>query len=177
VNWYVALSWEPSITIWAEGHPPILLGLHEITSNANLPHQLGQMRIEKQNIPSRARNAINVRFRNFESDIDASKRKLKTLSDDRSALFGDRYSDLAPSDAVLNQRQQLLSGTERLQRSSGRLMESQRIANETEAVGASTLANLQGQRETILHTRGTLLQSETQVERSVKTLRGMARRY
>ncbi|KAI9777104.1 MAG: hypothetical protein M1839_009060 [Geoglossum umbratile] len=137
---------------------------------------LGQMRIEKQNIPSGARSSINIRSRNFESDIDASKRKLKALSDDRSALFGDRYSDLAPSDAVLDQRQQLLSGTDRLQRSSGRLMESQRIANETEAVGASTLANLQEQRETILHTRGTLLQSETQVERSVKTLRGMARR-
>jgi vesicle transport through interaction with t-SNAREs 1 len=135
------------------------------------------MRIEKQNIPSRQRNSVNVRFRNFESDIDAAKRKLKSFSDDRSALFGERYSDMAPSDLVLNQRQQLLSGTERLQRSSGRLMESQRIANETEAVGANTLANLQGQRETILHTRETLLQSETQVERSVKTLRGMARRY
>ncbi|KAH0558918.1 hypothetical protein GP486_004457 [Trichoglossum hirsutum] len=134
------------------------------------------MRIEKQNIPSRTRNAVNVRFRNFESDIDAAKRRLKTLTDDRAALFGAAAADPYADDAVVSQRQQLLSGTERLQRSSGRLIETQRIAHETESIGASTLANLQGQRETILHTRDTLSHSETQVDRSVKTLRGMARR-
>lgn len=136
------------------------------------------MRIEKQNIPSATRSRINPRFRNFETDIDASKRKLKSLSDDRKALFGNRYSD-NPSggDEQLKQRQQLLSGTDRLDRSSQRLRDSQRIANETEDVGRGTLADLQLQRETIQHTRATMLESEGYVDRSVKTLRGMARRY
>lgn len=136
------------------------------------------MRLEKQNIPSSSRNKINPRFRNHESDIDACRRKLKTLSDDRKALFGDRYTDnpATSSDAQLEQRQQLLRGTDRLARTSDRIRESQRIANETEQIGASTLADLHAQREVIVHTRGTLLESEGFVDRSVKTLRGMSRR-
>ena len=51
------------------------------------------------------------------------------------------------------------------------------MANETEDIGRGTLADLQIQRETIQHTRATMLESEGYVDRSVKTLRGMARRY
>jgi vesicle transport through interaction with t-SNAREs protein 1 len=135
------------------------------------------MRLEKQNIPSTTRSKINQRFRNYESDIDAHKRSLKSLSSDRAALLGSRYSDNPTSDDQLEQRQQLLGGTERLGRSSQRLRESQRVAHETEDIGRDTLADLQLQRETIQHTRQNLLQSEGYVDRSVKTLRGMARRY
>ena len=142
-----------------------------------IPPKLDMMRIEKQNIPSATRSRINPRFRNFETDIDAAKRKLKTLSDDRSALFGSRYSDNPTKDDQLEQRQQLLGGTDRLDRSSQRLRDSQRVANETEDIGRGTLADLQLQRETIQHTRATMLESEGYVDRSVKTLRGMARRY
>ncbi|KAI4172305.1 MAG: hypothetical protein LQ346_008622 [Caloplaca aetnensis] len=137
---------------------------------------LGQMRIEKQNIPSATRSKANQRFRNYESDVDAQKRKLKSMSDDRKALFGNRYSDNPDHDQQLEQRQQLLSGTDRLDRSSQRLRDSQRIANETEGIGRDTLADLQLQRETIQHTRMNMLESEGYVDRSVKTLRGMARR-
>ncbi|KAI9681361.1 MAG: hypothetical protein M1817_002644 [Caeruleum heppii] len=137
---------------------------------------LDQMRIEKQNIPSATRTKINQRFRNFESDVDAAKRKLKLLSDDRKALFGNRYTDNPSRDDQLEQRQQLLSGTDRLGRSTDRIRESQRIANETEQIGAGTLADLHSQRAVMEHTRGTLLESEGYVDRSVKTLRGMARR-
>lgn len=133
------------------------------------------MRLEKANIPTATRTQLNPRFRNHETDIDASKRKLKTLSSDRSALFNRLYSD-APADEQLEQRQQLLSGTDRLDRSSQRLRDSQRIAHETEGIGRDTLADLQVQRETIQHTRATMLESEGYVDRSVKTLRGMARR-
>jgi vesicle transport through interaction with t-SNAREs protein 1 len=135
------------------------------------------MRIEKQNIPSSIRSKTSQRFRNFESDIDASKRKLKSLSDDRKALFGNRYTDNPNADEQLEQRQQLLSGTDRLDRSSQRLRDSQRVALETEDIGRNTLADLHTQRETIQHTRAGLLESEGYVDRSVKTLRGMARRY
>ena len=135
------------------------------------------MRIEKPNIPAPAKSKINQRFRNFESDIDGLKRKLKSLSDDRKALFGSRYTDSPTTDDQLEQRQQLLSGTDRLERSSGRLRESQRIALETEDIGRNTLADLSRQRETIEHTRTTLLESESYTDRSIKTLRGMARRY
>lgn len=132
----------------------------------------------RSSVPSSARDKVSKRLRNSESDVDAAKRKLASLSSDRSALLGSRYKD-DPSggDDQLEQRQQLLSGTERLGRSSQRLRDSQRIANETEAIGAGTLADLARQRETITHARDTLLESETYTDRSIKTLRGMARRY
>jgi vesicle transport through interaction with t-SNAREs protein 1 len=143
--------------------------------------QLDQMRIEKQNIPSPQKSKVASRFRNHSSDIDVLTRKLTTLSSDRSALFGARYTDdpaleSGGGDVHLEQRQQLLHGTERLERSSGRLRESQRIALETETIGANTLADLGRQRETIVHTRQTLGESEGYTDRSIKTLRGMARR-
>lgn len=137
------------------------------------------MRLEKQNIPSTARPKINQRFRNLETDVDGYKRKLRLLAEDRAALFGSRYTDdpsATPSDLQLEQRQQLLSGTDRLDRSTQRLRSSQALANETEAIGASTLADLHGQRERITHTGQVLYESEGYVDRSVKTLRGMARR-
>jgi len=140
------------------------------------------MNLEKANIPTSARSKANQRYRNAQSDIDGLSRKLKTLtsqSSDRKALFGDRYTDdpeAGSRDATLEQRQQLLSGTERLGRSSQRLRDSQRIALETEAIGAGTLADLHQQRQVIEHTHQNLQQSEGYVDRSVKTLRGMARR-
>ncbi|KAF2090026.1 vesicle transport v-snare protein [Saccharata proteae CBS 121410] len=138
---------------------------------------LDQMRIEKPNIPAPAKNKINQRFRNLQHDVDEQSRKLTSLSSDRRALFGNRYSDNPPStDDQLEQRQQLLSGTDRLERSSGRLRESQRIALETEDIGRSTLGDLATQREQIENTRRNLLESEGYTDRSIKTLRGMARR-
>ncbi|KAJ3526225.1 hypothetical protein NM208_g11297 [Fusarium decemcellulare] len=118
-----------------------------------LDEQLASMRLEKQNIPTSSRTKVNQRFRNYESDTDAARRKLTTLSSDRSALFGSR-----------------------LDRSTQRLKASQALANETEGIGADTLANLGRQREVIEHTRERMLESEGYVDRSVKTLRGMARR-
>lgn len=76
----------------------------------------------------------------------------------------------------MDQRQQLLSGTDRLERSSQRLLDSQRIANETEGIGANILGNLREQREQIVNTHNTLNDSERYLDRSIKTLRGMARR-
>lgn len=135
------------------------------------------MRLEKSNMPANLKSKFNAKFRNYEHDLDTTKRKLETYTNDRSKLFGDRYTDdPSASDAQLEQRQQLLSGTDRLNRSSGRLRESQRIALETEQIGASALGDLHRQREQIINTRGRLLDSENYTDRSIKTLRGMARR-
>ena len=139
--------------------------------------QLDSMRLEKENLPANQKGKVNQKFRNYQHDVDVSKRKLESLSSDRSALFGRRYKDDPSGDEQLEQRQQLLSGTDRLERSSGRLRDSQRVALETEDIGRNTLADLSRQRETLEHTRGTLLESEGYADRSNKTLRGMARRY
>jgi len=135
------------------------------------------MRLEKSNIPANLKSKYNARFRNFEHDFDSAKRKLQSYASDRSKLFGDRYTDNPDTDTQLEQRQQLLSGTDRLQRSSGRLTAAQRMALETEQIGAGTLSDLHRQREQIEHTRATILESESYTDRSIKTLKGMARRY
>ncbi|EFY90320.1 vesicle transport SNARE complex subunit protein [Metarhizium acridum CQMa 102] len=138
---------------------------------------LGYMRLEKQNIPTASRAKVNQRFRNYELDVDSQRRKLKSFSNDHQG-YSSRYRDEpeGSADAHLEQRQQLLSGTDRLDRSTQRLKASQQLAYETEAIGASTLADLSSQRERIQQTHETLLNSEGYVDRSVKTLRGMARR-
>lgn len=159
---------------------------------------VGQMQMEKQNVPSSQRTAINRRIRDYKSDVDGYRRKLRTLAEDRSALFGGRYTDNpggASGDAQLEQRQQLLSGrflgsqrkgnlkliddkgTDRLDRSTQRLKASQQLANETESIGANTLATLQQQRETIEHTTRVMYESEGYVDRSLKSIKGIARRY
>lgn len=136
--------------------------------------------MEKSNIPTSSRQKANTAFRNASTDLDTLKRRLINASQDRVAVFGERYTDDEPGagtgDMHLEQRQQLLSGTERLGRSSQRLRESQRLAYETEQVGANTLTELQQQRETIERTRDGLLESESYVDRGVKTLREMSRR-
>jgi hypothetical protein len=136
------------------------------------------MRLEKQKIPTTSRAKVNQAFRNYESDVDSHRRKLASLSSNRAELLGSRYRDEpeGASDAHYEQRQQLLSGTDRLDRSTQRLKASQQLAYETETIGANTLSELGVQRERIQHTHETLLNSEGYVDRSVKTLRGMARR-
>lgn len=133
------------------------------------------MRLEKENLPANKKTQINKTFRNHETELDQAQRKLDGF--DRAALLGKRYKDDPTGDDQLEQRQQLLSGTERLDRSSGRLRDSHRIALETEDIGRNTLADLSRQRETIEHTRSTLLESEGYTDRSNTTLRGMARRF
>lgn len=150
------------------------------TSLTEATDLLGSMRLEISSLPTNQRDKCKKRLRNAETDVDATKRKIASLSSDRSKLFGNRYRDEEEGiggDEQLAQRQQLLSGTERLTRSSGRLTEAQRIANETEGIGAGVLRDLANQREQIVHTRETILESEGYTDRSIKTLRGMARRW
>ncbi|KAF8425662.1 t-SNARE [Tirmania nivea] len=140
---------------------------------------IGQMRLEIQNIPTSTRQRINPRLRNYNHDLDIAKRSLKKLRDnaERDALFGARAAGAGSSgDAVTDQRQQLLGGTERLERSSQRLRDSHRLANETEEIGTGILGDLRGQREVIMNTHSMLQESEGYVDKSIKTLRGMARR-
>lgn len=77
----------------------------------------------------------------------------------------------------MDQRSQLLSGTASLDRSTQRLRDSQRVANETEQIGANILTDLHGQREQIINSRNTLMEADGYVDKSIRTLRGMARRW
>ncbi|KAF3936453.1 hypothetical protein ABW19_dt0206464 [Dactylella cylindrospora] len=137
---------------------------------------VSQMRIEVQNIPTNIRSKFSPRVRNYDHDLDKAKQTLK-----RAAMEAERqniYGSKGPTgqDAVYEQRQQLLSGTDRLERTSQRLQNSHRLANETENIGAGILSDLHVQRTQLLSARDGLLEGEGYVNKSVQTLRGMARR-
>ncbi|EGS18035.1 putative vesicle transport V-snare protein [Thermochaetoides thermophila DSM 1495] len=129
---------------------------------------IDQMQMEKQNVPSAGRAAINKRIRDYKTDVDNKRRRLRQLADDRAALFGGRYTD--------DPRGWGLGGAGMLDRSTQRLKASQALAAETEAIGASMLAQLQQQREVIANTTRILYESEGYVDRSIKSLKGIARR-
>lgn len=46
----------------------------------------------------------------------------------------------------------------------------------TESIGAGILGDLRGQREQIIHTRNTLLDADSSIDKASRTLKGMARR-
>ncbi|KAI5818737.1 t-SNARE [Pyronema omphalodes] len=134
-----------------------------------------QMSLEINNIPSTSNTKPRQRLRNYSSDLDGARGSLLKLAQSTSnaAISG---GSGGVSDAVQMQRQQLLRGTQSLERSSQRLLDSERIARETESIGAGILGDLAVQRETIVRTHDTLHDSERYLDRSITTLRGMARR-
>ena len=138
---------------------------------------IDQMTVEIQSIPSGQRSKYNSKVRTYRSDIDKAKRRIKQLAEDidRNALLGGASGN-NQADVGADQRQQLLAGQDSLERTSERLRESQRVANETETVGASILNDLRGQREQIVNSRNTLGEADTYVDKSLRTLRSMARR-
>ncbi|ANB14647.1 Vti1p [Sugiyamaella lignohabitans] len=136
------------------------------------------MAIEVQNIPSSNRSKFNSKLREYRTNVENARKELRKLSEtsDRRALFGDRLASGSPDNIPLDQRQQLLSGQASLERSSQRLRDSQRVANETESIGANILSDLRGQREQLTNSRNVLLEADGYVDKSIRTLRGMARR-
>lgn len=126
-------------------------------------------------LPQSVQQKVKQRLQLYLEDVRWAEDEIKRQKENRRALFGERdapYSD----DPGHGQRQQLLRGTDRLDRSTGRLHGALAMANETDAIATGTLVELQRQRETIQNTSNTLLESEGYVDRSVKTLRGMSRR-
>lgn len=95
---------------------------------------------------------------------------------ERDELLGDMASESDFDASTMDQRQRLLSGTERLGESSRRLQDSHRLALETEGIGINILSTLKGQRETMLRARDTLAEADSYIDKASKTLKGMARR-
>jgi vesicle transport through interaction with t-SNAREs 1 len=75
-----------------------------------------------------------------------------------------------------DQRARLMQGTDRLQDGSRRLEEAKRIAAETEAIGISTLEDLNRQREQMERTKDTLQSADTWITKSQGLVRTMQNR-
>ncbi|KAJ3120826.1 hypothetical protein HK098_004224 [Nowakowskiella sp. JEL0407] len=139
---------------------------------------LGQMEIELQSLAAPIRTKLQPRVRVYKDEVKKYKKELSKSLNEREQLLG--RSSKGGSHVVdfevesMDQRSRLLRGTERLQDGSRRLEESRRLALETgytshirifvavflkyltEAIGISTLEDLNRQREQILRTRDTV---------------------
>lgn len=114
------------------------------------------MEVEIHGMPQSIKTQFQQRARTAKTDLQ----RLKKLSRDlatagaRDALLGGRNP--AGDNPYGDDRTRLLAGTETLADGTRRLEESQRIALETEDIGADILRNLHGQREQIEHARETV---------------------
>ncbi|KAJ2329114.1 t-SNARE VTI1 [Coemansia sp. RSA 2702] len=151
---------------------------------------VGQMEMELLSLQGPERSRAAPRMRQYKAEVEQLKREarkaaqgLGNYENNRRALLGDAAARIGENSASTedssldsDHRTRLLSGNERLERGSQRLQDSHRIAIETEAVGANILNDLRAQREQIVNTRDVLLQGESHIDRSQRTLRTMTRR-
>ncbi|TCD66102.1 hypothetical protein EIP91_001754 [Steccherinum ochraceum] len=146
---------------------------------------VSQMEIEIQGIPqslkaqytSRIKAAKNdlQRFKKASKDLHNSLARSDLLSSTTRPGMGPATSDEPYGSS--NDRTRLLAGTALLEDGSRRLVDSQRIALETEEQGADILRSLRGQREQIQNSRDTLQRADTSIDRASGTLKKMIRRW
>ena len=124
------------------------------------------MEIEIQGIPQSLRPTYTTRIKSAKSDLSRYKKLSKDtlaslnrsdlLSRSPSGVGGKGSGSHVDSDEPYGDRTRLLAGTQLLEDGSRRLMDSQRIALETEEQGADILRSLRGQREQIVNARDTV---------------------
>ncbi|KAI1791446.1 vesicle transport v-snare protein vti1 [Ganoderma leucocontextum] len=143
---------------------------------------IAQMEIEIQGIPQSIRPSYQARIKASKADLTRYKKLSKDVHAQlsRSELLarpgigtGAPTSD-EPYGA--SDRTRLLAGTALLEDGSRRLLDSQRIALETEEQGSDILRSLRGQREQIQNARDTLQRADTSIDRASGTLKKMIRR-
>ncbi|EPQ25812.1 uncharacterized protein PFL1_06679 [Pseudozyma flocculosa PF-1] len=145
---------------------------------------LSQMELEISSFPQSVRSRYMVELRGQKGEVEALKREVKSAFNATSGGGGGGYNvaleegnggDLE-AQSTRSQRERLLQGTATLEDGTRRLEESQRLALETEDMGADILRDLRGQREQIEHSRDTLRQADANIDRSSRTLSKMIRR-
>ncbi|GAC77144.1 hypothetical protein PANT_24d00062 [Moesziomyces antarcticus T-34] len=146
---------------------------------------ISQMDIEVQGFPQSVRSRFSVQIRGFKQEIQGLTKEVRAgLASSSSGSGGAAYNpayadddaDLEAADSATANRQRLLQGTASLEDGTRRLEESNRLALETEDLGADILRDLRSQREQIENSRDTLRQADQSIDRSSKTLSKMIRR-
>jgi len=144
---------------------------------------LQSMNLNARNVPGAQGQRLQAKIKDYEGKVAASKKDLRrteltvtsmverdTLMGGGSAVLG---SELTTS---LDQRERLLAGTDKLNRTNTVLQDARRTAEETVATGATILDNLGRQRETMERGLGRLDDINDKLARSSKILSAMARR-
>ncbi|CAH4030248.1 vesicle transport through interaction with t-SNAREs homolog 1A [Pieris brassicae] len=116
------------------------------------------------------------------SRVAAYRAELQRVRDEyRSVISNSAAYNIDPDDyedwsTVNEQNQKLLDNSERLERSGKNLTEGYRIILETEQIGNAVLQDLHHQRETLHRTRSRLRETDADLNRSTRLVKGMMMR-
>lgn len=139
---------------------------------------LEQMDLELRDVPATSRPQLKQRLDKYRAELKRLRKEFKQSqvalggASMRKELFGGS-DDMSTSE---DHRSKLLSNTDRIQRTSDRLDEGYRIAQETEEIGLGIMDNLQRDRETIQRMRGRLRDTDADLSRGSRIVRRIHRR-
>jgi len=140
---------------------------------------LQQMENDSNNDPALKVRA-SPKIKQYQADIVRFKKELSKAmtqtsnAQNREDLFAGASNDSQVQ--YMDQRQNLLSGTDHLNQTTDRLNSTHRVALQSEQIGAGILTDLSGQRQQLLAANGRLDAVDDNVKRSRVILTGMARR-
>lgn len=129
---------------------------------------LQQMDLDIRTQQPAAKARLTPRLRQFQADVITLKKDVRRLESSsanaasRADLLGDPGA--APvSSREMDQRQRILDGKRRLEESSNRIQNAQRIALESEQIGQNVLGDLHEQRQIIERADKNLYQADANV--------------
>ena len=139
------------------------------------------MELEARSLSGEAKQMLVAQAKDYRMGISTLSKKLKGALTSSRAQEAARDELLRGADPALRmeadgQRARLMATTERMQRGTDKLKAAAQIALETEQVGESIMSDLENQRQTIAHARGTLAGASAGLDRSKRLLQGMASR-
>ena len=139
------------------------------------------MQLEARSLAGESKQQLIAQAKDYKAGIAMLKTKLRQTQVSSRAQEAQRAELLRGSDPNLraeadSQRARLMETNERLHRGTDKLKAATQIALETEQIGTSILGDLESQRHTLNHARGTLSGATTNLDRSARLLRVMGRR-
>lgn len=140
---------------------------------------LQEMDMETRSAPPSYRNQLNSKLNDFRSELAKLRRDLDNLrggGGGRDELFAGGRGGQSYQSGAADQRSRLLQGTDRLQATSDRLANAQRIGEESEAIGVGILGELDTQRDTIVRTANKVRDTDANLGKSHRILQTMSRR-
>jgi len=150
----------------------------------NAYRNLQSMEREVSIAPAEFRTMMNAKLRSLQRDVDAINREIKSVRPNQSISRGGGYpgsssiydprTDIATLEE--RQRQQVMFGTDVLNRASESVARTQRVAAENEEIGVEILGELGTQREQLQRTSRKLDETKAELSRSRKLLNTMHRR-
>mmetsp|Transcript_34533 Transcript_34533/g.41741 ORF Transcript_34533/g.41741 Transcript_34533/m.41741 type:complete len:224 (+) Transcript_34533:293-964(+) len=157
--------------------------LEDINSNISEAEALiRRMDLEARSLPSTAKTPLLTKLREYKNELAKLKRESKKAA---ASTEGDRDELLSRAElggsssgasSSAQQRERLLLATDRVRATGDRIQQGKQTLLETEELGVSILQDLHKQRETIIHARENLHDTDDSIGAARRVLTTMSRR-